>query len=81
MQTGLAAAAQVFGPVTSVFWHKGEFGEGEEWQVLLKTTETRYAELEAHLIAEHPWDNPEVTAVQLHGSAAYLAWIDRTTAG
>lgn len=81
MQTGLAAAAQVFGPVTSVFWHKGEFGEGEEWQVLLKTTESRYAELEAHLIAEHPWDNPEVSAIQLRGSAAYLAWIDRTTAG
>lgn len=81
MQTGLAATAQVFGPVTSVFWHKGEYGEGEEWQVLLKTTESRYAELEAHLIAEHPWDNPEVSAVQLRGSAAYLAWIDRTTAG
>ena len=81
VKAGLCAGAQVFGPVMSVFWHQGEYGEGEEWQVTLKTAESRYAELEAHLIAEHPWDNPEVTAVELRGSAAYLAWIDRATAG
>jgi periplasmic divalent cation tolerance protein len=33
---GLAAGAQVLGPVVSVFWHDGKYGEGEEWQVLLK---------------------------------------------
>jgi periplasmic divalent cation tolerance protein len=27
----LAASAQVMGPITSVFWHLGEFGTGEEW--------------------------------------------------
>lgn len=34
----LAASGQVFGPVLSAFWHLGTFGEGEEWQLLLKTT-------------------------------------------
>jgi periplasmic divalent cation tolerance protein len=76
----LAASAQVFGPVTSVFWHLGELGEGEEWQVLLKTTVDRYADLEAHLIENHPWQNPEITAVPLvAGSASYFAWLRRTT--
>jgi periplasmic divalent cation tolerance protein len=26
----LAAGAQIVGPVVSVFWHRGEFGTGEE---------------------------------------------------
>ena len=33
----LAASAQVQGPVSSFFWHLGEAGEGEEWQVTFKT--------------------------------------------
>ncbi|MDG4810924.1 divalent-cation tolerance protein CutA [Micromonospora sp. WMMD1120] len=75
----LAAGAQVTGPVTSVFWHLGERGAGEEWQVLLFTTADRYPALESHLVDAHPWDNPQVTAVAVvHGSADYLAWIRRT---
>ncbi|KOX20631.1 cation tolerance protein CutA [Saccharothrix sp. NRRL B-16348] len=75
----LAASAQVSGPVTSFFWHLGEQGEGEEWQVTLKTTAERYPELEAHLRREHPWDNPEVTALPLvAASDDYLAWLRRT---
>lgn len=78
----LAAGAQVAGPVTSVFWHLGEQGSSEEWQVLLYTTADRYPQLEAHLIDAHPWDNPQVTAVPIvHGSAAYLAWVRRTVEG
>ncbi|WP_405070387.1 divalent-cation tolerance protein CutA [Kribbella sp. NBC_01510] len=79
---GLAASAQVVGPVVSVFWHEGQYGEGEERKVLLKTTERRYAELEAHLLEQHSWANPEVSAVLITaGSAAYLDWLDRTTKG
>jgi periplasmic divalent cation tolerance protein len=75
----LAAGAQVFGPVSSFFWHQGEQGEGEEWQVTLKTTADRYPELEEHLLREHPWGNPEITAVSLvAGSASYLSWLERT---
>ncbi|GAA3041090.1 divalent-cation tolerance protein CutA [Actinokineospora globicatena] len=75
----LAASAQVIGPVGSVFWHLGELGEGEEWQVLLKTTNERFADLRDHLVSEHDWDNPEVTAIPLtEGSAAYFDWLTRT---
>ncbi|MEU4761776.1 divalent cation tolerance protein CutA [Actinosynnema sp. NPDC023794] len=75
----LAASAQVSGPVLSFFWHLGEQGEGEEWQVVLKTTAERYPELEAHLRREHPWDNPEVTALPLAAASEdYLAWLRRT---
>jgi len=77
----LAATAQVTGPVASFFWHLGEQGEGQEWNVTFKTTDARYADLEAHIVEHHPWDKPEVTAVELvHGSAAYLRWVEESTA-
>jgi periplasmic divalent cation tolerance protein len=78
---GLAAGGQVAGPVASAFWHNGEFGQGEEWVVSFKTTATRYDDLEAHLVANHEWTNPEVTAVPLaRASASYLEWVERVTA-
>ncbi|MEV4417223.1 divalent cation tolerance protein CutA [Catellatospora sp. NPDC049609] len=71
----LAASAQIIGPVVSVFWHLGEYGTGEEWQVVLTTTEGGYAELEAHLLENHPWSNPQITAVPVvAASAACVDW-------
>ena len=43
----LAANAQIVGPVISAFWHLGEFGTGEEWQVLFKTLMSKFDQLEA----------------------------------
>ncbi|MFY1669299.1 divalent-cation tolerance protein CutA [Plantactinospora sp. WMMB334] len=75
----LAGNAQVIGPVTSVFWHLGEEGTGEEWRLLLYTTADRYAELEAALLERHPWDNPQVTATPIvAGSADCLAWLSNS---
>lgn len=76
VQKKLAAGAQIVGPVTSVFWHLGEYGTGEEWQLLLKTTADRYPELEAHLLEHHPWDNPELCAVPITmGAERCRQWI------
>ncbi|GAA3723442.1 divalent-cation tolerance protein CutA [Plantactinospora mayteni] len=72
----LAGNAQVIGPVTSVFWHLGEQGTGEEWRLMLYTTASRYPELETVLLEQHTWDNPQVTATPIvAGSAACLAWL------
>ncbi|TNC20887.1 divalent-cation tolerance protein CutA [Amycolatopsis alkalitolerans] len=80
VEARLAAGAQVVGPVTSVFWHLGEFGTGEEWQVLLKTTDDHYKELEKLLVDRHEWTNPEITAVPFAaGLAPYFDWVERTT--
>jgi periplasmic divalent cation tolerance protein len=81
VEARLAAGAQVAGPVASTFWHKGEFGTSEEWQVVLKTTADRYQELEDHIVARHEWTNPEITAVPfVTGLSPYLEWVERTTA-
>ena len=76
----LAAGAQIDGPITSLFWHLGESGQGEEWRITFKTTLELYPSLESHLIENHPWTNPEVVATPiLAGSDGYLQWISRTT--
>ena len=75
----LSATAKVNGPISSFWWHMGEEGEGEEWQAVLHTTVDRYRELEAHIIAEHPWNKREVTSVQLGGSTDYLRWVEAAT--
>lgn len=76
----LAAGAQVIGPVTSVFWHHGEFGTGEEWQLLMTTTVDRYPELERHLVANHPWDNPQCIATPIVAAAEpCLQWVRAST--
>lgn len=76
----LAAGAQIVGPVISAFWHHGEFGMGEEWQLLLKTRADRYEDLQEHLLRHHPWDKPEVAAVRIvSGSAEYLRWVETAT--
>ncbi|WP_435112608.1 divalent-cation tolerance protein CutA [Nocardiopsis synnemataformans] len=81
VEAKLAAGAQIVGPVTSVFWHLGEFGTGQEWQLLLKARADRYPQIQAHLIEHHPWTNPEVVATAIvEGSPDYLRWIGTTTA-
>lgn len=77
-----AACAQINGPVTSVYRWKGKIETAQEWQVLFKTTEGRYPELEKWLIASHDYDTPEIIATPVvRGSAGYLTWLEQETAG
>ncbi|MET9883527.1 divalent-cation tolerance protein CutA [Streptomyces sp. NPDC006430] len=76
VEARLAACAQISGPVTSVYRWKGALETSQEWQVLFKTTSGAYPALEARLIADHPYDTPEIIATQVvHGSGDYLAWV------
>ncbi|WP_412736649.1 divalent cation tolerance protein CutA [Krasilnikovia sp. MM14-A1259] len=78
----LAASAQVFGPVRSAFWHLGEFGTSVEWTAVLTTTQERYPQVEEFLLANHPWQNPQITAVAVvAASAQCVAWAQRELAG
>ncbi|MEI5100475.1 divalent-cation tolerance protein CutA [Streptomyces sp. PmtG] len=76
IEARVAACAQINGPVTSVYRWDGAVETAREWQVLLKTTDERYAALEAWLLQAHDYDTPEIIAVPVtRGSAAYLGWL------
>jgi periplasmic divalent cation tolerance protein len=80
VEARLAACAQISASVTSVYRWQNAIETAEEWQVLFKTKEACYPALEAHLVAAHDYETPEIIATPVvRGSAAYLAWIDAET--
>ncbi|XEC31266.1 divalent cation tolerance protein CutA [Streptomyces fradiae] len=80
VEARVAACAQVSGPVSSVYhWH-GSIETAEEWQVVFKTTEARYPALEAHLLAAHDYETPEIVATRVNRvSEEYARWVERET--
>ncbi|MCH0540658.1 divalent-cation tolerance protein CutA [Streptomyces sp. MUM 203J] len=80
VEARVAACAQVSAPVTSVYRWQGAIETAEEWQVLFKTSQARYAALEAHIRARHDYGTPEIIATPVvRGSADYLEWVGRET--
>lgn len=72
----LAACAQVGGPITSHYRWEGENQRDEEWMIVAKTAADRLDDLVGHVVAEHPYDVPEVVAVPVAGgNPAYLEWV------
>lgn len=48
--------------------------------LVIKTSAERFDAMQARLVAEHPYDVPEVLAIDpAAGYAPYLAWVERET--
>ena len=76
----LAACVQIVGPIKSVYWWQGELEEAREWQLIIKTTTARIAELEDYIKANHSYETPEITATVISGGSwEYLDWITAET--
>jgi periplasmic divalent cation tolerance protein len=76
----LAACVQIVGPIKSIYWWRGELDEAREWQLVIKTTTARIAELEDYIKENHSYDTPEITATVISGgSDEYLDWITAET--
>ena len=76
----LAACAQVSGPITSTYWWQGVVETAQEWQVIFKTTTSRYPALAEYILSNHSYDVPEVLCLPVvDGDPAYLRWIDEQT--
>ena len=76
----LAACVQIVGPIKSVYWWQGELEDAREWQLIIKTTTARIAELEDHIKENHSYDTPEITATVISGGSwEYLDWITAET--
>ena len=76
----LAACVNLLAPCRSVYRWKDEVQNDEEHPMLIKTTHERYTALEAAIRAGHPYELPEIIAVQLAaGLPAYLDWVAAET--
>jgi periplasmic divalent cation tolerance protein len=80
VEARLAACAQVVGPIASTYWWEGAVQSATEFLILLKTAADRYGALADHLRGVHPYDEPEIIAVEVvAGSAGYLEWLSAET--
>ncbi|WP_242512300.1 divalent-cation tolerance protein CutA [Pseudolysobacter antarcticus] len=77
---GLAACVNRITGVQSTYrWH-GKVQTDSEILLLIKTTQGHYAEVQARIVALHPYELPEVIAVEAAaGLDRYLAWIENET--
>ncbi|WP_420474779.1 divalent-cation tolerance protein CutA [Noviherbaspirillum sp. ST9] len=72
----LAACVNVLPAVRSVYQWEGKIEEAVEVTLLIKSTQDRYAALEAAIRKAHPYDVPEIIAMPVSaGLPAYLNWV------
>ena len=77
----LAACVNIGAPVESMYHWDGEIETAREIPVAIKTRAPLYPQVEAAIVAAHPYELPEIIAVPIvHGLPRYLDWIDAETA-
>jgi periplasmic divalent cation tolerance protein len=75
----LAACVQM-SDIRSFFLWQGAPKREAEILITIKTTDKRYAELEAYILEYHPYDVPEIIRIPITGGLpGYLDWLDSTT--
>ena len=73
---GLAACVNVLPGVHSVYRWQGGVEHADEVLLLAKTTRARMDALQARLLELHPYELPELLAVEAaSGLPAYLDWV------
>lgn len=76
----LAACINIVPGLRSVFRWQGSVQRESEVLLLIKTTRSRYPALQARLPQLHPYELPELLAVEsVFGLPAYLQWVVEST--
>jgi periplasmic divalent cation tolerance protein len=80
VEEGLAACVNRLPAVTSTYRWQGKICHDDEHLLLIKTTHDRFVEVRDRIVALHPYELPEIVALEVSaGSAPYLAWIQAQT--
>ena len=75
----LAACVNVSSPMTSTYRWQGGVEAERERQVVIKTTRTHLAAVEARVRSLHPYELPELVVIEASASDAYAAWVREST--
>jgi periplasmic divalent cation tolerance protein len=77
----LAACAQI-SQIESVYRWQGAVHDEREFRVLFKTRASMYAEVEAAILARHPYELPAIHAIATtQAYAPFVEWVDANSAG
>jgi periplasmic divalent cation tolerance protein len=80
IEAGLAACANIDGPLRSLYEWDGRLESGEEYVLWLKTTASLWPEAEALILELHSFDTPAILAIPCqYANARYEAWLHSST--
>ncbi len=75
----LAACVNVLPAVYSVYHWQDNVESAKENMIMIKTTKEKYASLEQVITSLHPYEVPEIIALDINsGLPEYLKWIDNS---
>ena len=79
VDAGIAACVQIIGPITSVYHWEGKACEDAEWLCQIKALSEQYDAIESYLLTNHPYETPQITAIQIDAvSEGYGEWVATT---
>lgn len=81
IESHAAACVNVLAGCRSVYRWQGAVESADEIPMVIKTTRSRYPDLERELRARHPYEVPEIVAIPAAtGFAGYLDWVRESVA-
>jgi periplasmic divalent cation tolerance protein len=76
----LAACCSILTGLTSIYRWEGKIEKQSEVQILIKSQEKCYKDIEKLIKKFHPYSVPEIIALPIqYGSEEYLKWVDKET--
>jgi len=76
LEERLIACANIFGPISSIFWWEGKIDEAREFLVFMKSHEKHFERLSERITEIHSYEVPEIIALPIiKGSPPYLEWL------
>lgn len=71
-----AACVSIKDGFVSYYRWKGKLTKAGESLLLIKTEKSKFARVKQTLLAEHPYENPEIISLPVvQGSQKYLSWL------
>jgi periplasmic divalent cation tolerance protein len=82
VEGGHAACVNIAPRVTSIYRWEGKLQKDEESLLVIKCARARIEALREALVAAHPYDVPEVVALEVAaGHAPYVEWVLKSAGG
>jgi len=72
----VAACVSISGPIKSMYWWDDKIEESEEYLLIVKTTRSKYEELERAISRVHSYQVPEILAIPIVSALKeYVEWL------
>lgn len=80
LERRLAACANIYAPIRSLYWWEGKIESAEEAVLILKAPQAAYEAIERVILENHSYQTPAILQIPLvRGLPAFLAWIAAET--